>query len=285
MTRTRKPHRAGPGPIRVEASTADVVSDVHGCLEEFEALLSRLGYEPPRKSRAAWRPPAGRRLVIAGDVVDRGPAIPALLRVVMAMVEAGDAVLTVGNHDDKLRRALRGNPVRMGQGLEASLEQLGREASGFRKRVLAFLESLPSHALVDDGRLVVAHAGLPEDLHGASTPRARDVAMFGIVEPGVDEWGLPIRIDWAASYRGEAYVVYGHTPVVEPVWRNRTIDIDTGCVFGGSLTAVRYPELDVVSVPAARAYQAKGSPFRMLGPGGPPVPDASDSGVAVATAD
>jgi len=247
----------------------DILTDVHGCLAEFGDLLGLLGWtaEP---AGGIWTPPPGRHLVIAGDLVDRGPAIAALLRVAMAMAEAGTLSVTVGNHDDKLLRALRGRAVKVSRGLEVSLEQLKKEPARFRRDVEAFLAGLPSHLVLDDGRLVVAHAGLPEGLHGREGRRVRAFAMYGETLKGEDQYGLPLRVDWAASYGGSAMVVYGHTPVVDPVWRNNTIDIDTGCVFGHRLTALRYPELEVVSVPARRVYLEKGGPFRVGGPGGPP---------------
>ena len=250
----------------------DILTDVHGCLDEFGELLERLGYERPvRPGRDAWGVPPGRHLIIAGDLVDRGPAIAGLLRVAMAMVEQGTMSVTIGNHDDKLLRALRGRQVKVSQGLQTSLAQMGREPGRFRKRVVDFLASLPSHLVLDAASLVVAHAGLPEEMHGRTDGRVREVAMYGLTEQGQDAWGLPRRIDWAASYQGPARVVYGHTPVVEPVWSNNTIDIDTGCVFGHRLTALRYPELELVSVSARRVYQEKGGPFRVRGPGGAPV--------------
>lgn len=250
----------------------DIVSDVHGCLPELEDLLTRLGYErPARRDSPAWTPPPGRHLVFAGDLVDRGPAILDTVDLVIAMIAAGDASAVVGNHDDKLLRWLRGHPVKVSQGLEASVREVERRPKAYRARLEAFLASLPSHMVVDEGRLVVAHAGLPERLHGLENAKARDFAMYGAVRDGRDEWGFPIRLDWAAEYAGSARIVYGHTPVITPVWSNRTIDIDTGCVFGNTLTALHYPELDVVSVPARHVYQEKGGPFRERGPGGAPV--------------
>jgi protein phosphatase len=251
----------------------DVLSDVHGCFDEFGDLLERLGWTRSGRDDDPWRPPDGRHLVVAGDVVDRGPKIVELLRVVMAMTAAGTCTTTVGNHDDKLMRALAGRPVKVSHGLEASLEQLEAESAAFRAAVRAFIASLAAHVVLDEGALVVAHAGLPEHLHGKDTPRARDFALYGATAKGQDEWGLPLRLDWTATYRGSAAVVYGHTPVVEPVWRNNTIDIDTGCVFGSRLSALRWPEREIVSVPARKAYREKGGPFRVGGPGGPPADD------------
>jgi protein phosphatase len=263
------------GPALPPGTAFDILVDVHGCLDEFGDLLGELGWSRPDRAGDAWRPPSGRHLVIAGDLVDRGPKIVDLLRAVMAMVAAGSVSVTVGNHDDKLLRALRGRSVRVTHGLEASLEQLGREPEPLREQVRDFLASLPSHLVLDGGRLVVAHAGLPEKLHGREGRRVRDFAMYGATAKGQDEHGLPIRLDWTATYRGAARVVYGHTPVIEPVWRHRTIDLDTGCVFGHRLTALRYPELDLVWVPARRVYQQKGGPFRVGGPGGPPADDVA----------
>jgi protein phosphatase len=250
----------------------DIVSDVHGCLPELEELLIGLGYAPPAsRSSVAWSPSPGRHLVFAGDLVDRGPAILDTVDLVMAMIGAGDASAVVGNHDDKLLRWLRGHPVKVSQGLEASIRDVEARPEAYSARLEEFLASLPSHLVLDAGRLVVAHAGLPERLHGIENAKARDFAMYGAVRDGRDEWGFPIRLDWAADYGGAALIVYGHTPVITPVWSNRTIDIDTGCVFGNTLTALRYPELDVVSVPARHVYQEKGGPFRRRGPGGAPV--------------
>lgn len=260
-----------PAVSKPPGTAYDVTSDVHGCLPELEELLTRLGYESPAADATAWRPPPGRHLVIAGDIVDRGPAILDTVDLVMAMIAAGEASAVIGNHDDKLLRWLRGRPVKVSQGLEASVREVERRPKAYRARLEEFLASLPSHLVLDEGGLVVAHAGLPERLHGSESGKARDFAMYGAARAGRDEWGFPIRLDWAADYSGLARVVYGHTPVITPVWSNGTIDIDTGCVFGNTLTALRYPELDVISVPARQVYQEKGGPFRERGPGGVPV--------------
>ncbi len=243
----------------------DIVGDVHGCRPELEELLASLGYGIEDE---VIRHPDQRRFIFLGDLVDRGPDTVGVLRMAMASVAAGTALCVVGNHDDKFRRALLGRPVKIKHGLAETLEQVGREKDGFRKQVMAFIEDLPDHLVLDDGRLVVAHAGLPEALHGGSSRRVRDFAMYGLTTGKLDAEGLPERLDWAADYAGRAIVVYGHTPVVEPIWVNRTIDIDTGCVYGHRLTALRYPEKELVTVPARRVYVAKSGPFRVVGPGG-----------------
>ena len=89
---------------------------------------------------------------------------------------------------------------------------------------------------------------------GRNYPRAHDFGLYGDTSGRLGADGLPERFNWAADYRGKTAVVYGHTPVAEPEWLNNTMCIDTGCVFGGKLTALRWPERELVSVPAREAY-------------------------------
>jgi protein phosphatase len=236
----------------------DIIGDVHGCADELEELLATLGYSA---DEGVWRHPAGRKVVFVGDLVDRGPRVPGVLRIVMRMVEAGTALALPGNHDIKLMRSLRGRDVQITHGLRESLAQLEAEPPEFRTQVADFIDSLVSHYVFDEGELVIAHAGMKEEMHGRGSARVRDFALYGETTGETDEFGLPIRYNWAAEYRGQAMVVYGHTPVPEPEWLNRTINIDTGCVFGGRLTALRYPEKDLVSVAARRTYAEPARPF------------------------
>ncbi|MFN3653297.1 MAG: polynucleotide kinase-phosphatase [Armatimonadota bacterium] len=241
--------------LRHERGPFDIIGDVHGCFEELEALLRKLGYEvEARDGGCAVQPPDGRKAVFVGDLVDRGPMVPQVLRLVMGMVAEGTALCVPGNHDVKLLKKLRGKDVRLTHGLAETLEQLEREPPELHAEVMRFIDSLVSHYVLDDGRLVVAHAGMTEELQGRASARVREFALYGETTGETDELGLPVRWNWAAEYRGSARVVYGHTPVPEADWLNRTLNIDTGCVFGGKLTALRYPELEMVSVPAARAY-------------------------------
>jgi protein phosphatase len=210
--------------------------------------------------------PEGRRAVFVGDLVDRGPGVVPVLRLVMEMVASGNAICVPGNHEAKLVRKLEGRDVQITHGLAESLAQLEPEPAEFREAVGSFLRGLVSHAVLDDGRLVVAHAGMPERYQGRGSRRVRDFALFGETTGETDELGLPVRGAWAADYRGAATVVYGHTPVAEPEWVNNTINIDTGCVFGGRLTALRWPERLLVSVPAAREHYAPARPFLTVEP-------------------
>ncbi len=239
----------------------DIIGDVHGCHGELSDLLDSLGYLPA--SDGARRHPAGRTAVFLGDLVDRGPDTPGVLAEVMAMAAAGSALCVPGNHESKLLRALRGRDVKISHGLAESLAQLQAGPAEFRTQVIAYLDGLISHYVLDGGRLVVAHAGLREEMHGRASAAVRAFALYGETTGETDELGLPVRYPWAQDYRGKAAVVYGHTPVPVPVWVNNTICLDTGCVFGGSLTALRYPERELVSVPARRVYY---EPARPLAP-------------------
>jgi protein phosphatase len=235
----------------------DVVGDVHGCRSELETLLVELGYHLVRDDHGRpvdAVPPDGRRAVFLGDLVDRGPDSPGVLRLVMGMVAAGHALCLPGNHENKLVRALGGRKVTVSHGLERTLEQLDGEDPEFRRRVAEFCDGLVAHLVLDDGRLVVAHAGLKEAYHGRASGRVRSFALYGDTTGETDEYGLPVRYPWAEDYRGRAMVLYGHTPVPEAAWLNNTLCLDTGCVFGGHLTALRYPEKELVSVPAQRVW-------------------------------
>ncbi len=172
----------------------------------------------------------------------------------MQMVREEKALCVPGNHDAKLYKYLSGRNVTVSHGLAETIEQLKSESDEFRKKVAVFLDALVSHYVFDDGKLVVAHAGLKENLQGRGSGKVRDFALYGETTGETDEFGLPVRYNWAADYRGKGSVVYGHVPTPEAEWINNTICIDTGCVFGGKLTALRYPERELVSVAAKKVY-------------------------------
>ena len=249
--------------LRHETGPFDVIGDIHGCRAELETLLADLGYDIRRDGdgRAVGAHRNDRRAVFVGDLVDRGPDTPGVLRLVMGMVAAGDALCVPGNHEHKLLRALRGRNVQLTHGLAESLAQLAAEPEEFQASVQTFLDALISHHVLDGGRLVVSHAGLIERYHGRASGRVREFCLYGQTTGETDEYGLPVRYPWAQEYRGKAMVLYGHTPVPTPEWINNTLCLDTGCVFGGRLTALRYPEKEVVSVPAAEVYYAPAKPF------------------------
>ncbi|MFD5867775.1 metallophosphoesterase [Corynebacterium sp. NPDC060344] len=259
----------------------DIIGDVHGCLAELVELLERLGWRVSADGRG--RPngaehPDGRLAVFVGDLVDRGPDTPGVLRLAMGMVAAGTALSVMGNHDWKLARALGGADVAVRHGLAESLEQIDAAADadaaaaaaaadatagdpGFRERVRGFLAGLPIHLVLDGGALVVAHAGLKEEFHGRESGAVRSFALYGDVG-GYSADGLPIRREWERNYAGRARVVYGHWPIREATWVNNTMCVDTGCVFGNALTALRYPELEVVDVAAHDRWWEASRPLR-----------------------
>ena len=240
----------------------DLIGDVHGCFDELCELLVKLGYTPGETG--CFVPPEGRKAVFVGDLVDRGPKIPETMRLVMDMTAAGHALCVPGNHDIKFMRAQFGKKVQVNHGLADSLEQFAayeKQHPGFSRDAADWIDKLVSHYVLDDGKLVAAHAGMKESMQGRGSGAVREFAMYGETTGETDEFGLPVRYNWAAEYRGHATVVYGHTPIPQPEWLNRTINVDTGCVFGGALTALRYPEMELVSVPARATYCQPAKPF------------------------
>lgn len=246
----------------------DIIGDVHGCATELEELLTVLGYQ------VAWgevlgersvtvTPPEGRKAIFLGDLVDRGPNSPDALRIAMSMVAAGTGYCVQGNHERKLGRWLEGRKVTIAHGLQQTIDQLEGADRGFKAVLPAFLDDLRSHLWLDGGRLAVAHAGLKAEMIGRGSGAVREFALYGETTGEIDEFGLPVRADWAASYRGETAVIYGHTPMPEAQWVNNTLCIDTGCVFGGKLTALRWPEKTLVEVPARQVWC---EPMRPLTP-------------------
>ncbi|MEW1551149.1 polynucleotide kinase-phosphatase [Streptomyces tsukubensis] len=241
----------------------DIIGDIHGCSSELDTLLAKLGYENGAH-------PDGRTAVFVGDLVDRGPDSPGVLRRVMSMVGSGNALCVPGNHENKLGRYLKGRNVQHTHGLAetiAQLEQEDRKDPAFREQVRVFIEGLISHYVLDGGALVVCHAGLPEKYHGRTSGRVRSHALYGDTTGETDEFGLPVRYPWAEDYRGRAAVVYGHTPVPNTSWINNTICLDTGVVFGGKMTALRWPERELVDVPAEQVWYEPVKPLLTEAPG------------------
>lgn len=255
---------------RSDSGPFDIIGDVHGCADELETLLAKLGYRVAWSTETGTRavtvtPPDGRKAVFVGDLVDRGPNTPDVLRIAMSMTAAGSAYVVQGNHDRKFERWLAGRNVKIAHGLQETIDQLEKEDRVFREALPKFLDGLRSHVWLDRGRLAVAHAGLKEEMIGRGSAAVREFALYGETTGEIDAYGLPVRADWAAAYRGATTVVYGHTPVTRAEWVNNTLCIDTGCVFGGKLTALRWPEKELVDVPAERTWY---EPLRPLGAAG-----------------
>ncbi len=263
------PYAAGRDPLGFarDGGPFDIVGDVHGCAAELLRLLRRLGYRRP-SPRRAFRHPAGRRAVFVGDLVDRGPEVVRAARTVMRMVAEGSALSVPGNHEETILRCLQNGSRQESAGTMKTLRQINALPGAARRRFIAefrsFVAALPPHLVLDQGRLAVAHAGIRPEYLGRNSLEGRRFAVQGETTGEIDRYGLPVRVNWAADYSGKPLVVYGHTPVGRPEWIGRTVNIDTGCVYGGRLTALRYPEMKLVSVKAGRAYYR---PRRSL-PGG-----------------
>jgi len=242
----------------------DIVGDLHGCADELEELLHVLGYA--RGESSTWSHPAGRTFVSVGDLADRGPRCVDVLETIMDMLEAGSALAVQGNHDDKLRRWLLGKKLKVSHGLRETIDEIealdAESRARFTTRTLAVLGDLPTHLILDGGRLVVAHAGIREDYIGRTAGKVRSFTLYGDTTGEVDPYGLPVRRDWAAAYAGAATIVYGHTPRPTPEWVNGTVNVDQGCCFGGFLTALRYPEQRFVQVPAKAVHYPHSGDFQ-----------------------
>jgi protein phosphatase len=254
-------------PKKFDYGAFDIIGDIHGCFEELHELLLRLGYTIDKDVSSGnvyeyiITPPAKRKVVFLGDLVDRGPDSMSVLKLVMSMVNGGSTYCVMGNHDFKFQKFLNGKRVQLKNGLDVTVRQLEREPPAFRQLLRKFLNDLSSHLILNEGELVVSHAGIKEEMIGRQSGAVQSFCLFGDTTGEMDEFGLPVRRNWAKNYHGNPTIVYGHTPVREPLWINGTINIDTGCVFGGKLTALRYPEKELVSVKAKQLYCPPPRPF------------------------
>ncbi|MBU7591051.1 bis(5'-nucleosyl)-tetraphosphatase PrpE [Metabacillus halosaccharovorans] len=233
----------------------DVIGDIHGCYAEFEKLTKKLGYD--------WESgmpvhPEGRKLSFVGDLTDRGPNSIEVIRIVYQLVKENHAHYSPGNHCNKLYRFFLGNKVQITHGLETTVEEYEQlatdEQADVKAKFIWLYESSHLYQILDNGKLIVAHAGIREDYIGKNTNAVKTFVLYGDITGKKNPDGTPVRRDWAQHYQGKPMIVYGHTPIKEPRWVNRTINIDTGAVFGNKLTAFRYPEEELISVPSSLPY-------------------------------
>lgn len=237
----------------------DVIGDCHSCFVELNQLFEKMNYT---REGLSFKPPNGRIAVFVGDLVSRGPHHLATIFLVKDMMEKGYALSVMGNHDWKILRWARGNPVSLTHGDDGTAREIENSTTITKEEVVEFFSSLPLFLKLDDGKLVVAHACFKDDLLKESgfSKRCRDTCLFG-PSAGMDkELGIPNRIEWVnkrVCKPESPLIVYGHEPRLEVRIENNTAGIDTGCVFGNKLTALRYPEMDVVQVPALKSYHGK----------------------------
>ncbi len=237
----------------------DIVGDIHGCLPEFQQLTLKLGY--------SWETgiplhPQNRVLGFVGDLTDRGPESLKTVEIVWRLViEQKKAFYTPGNHCNKFYRFLIGNKVQVTHGLEttvAEFEALGKQKQPkIRQQFIELYEGAPLYLVLDNKKLIIAHAGIKEEYIGLANNKVKTFILYGDITGKKNPDGTPVRRDWAQNYRGKATIVYGHTPVKEARVINNTYNIDTGAVFGGKLTALRYPEKEIVSASSTMPYIAE----------------------------
>jgi protein phosphatase len=233
----------------------DIIGDIHGCLNELHDLTVKLGYSwdsgiPIHKG--------DRVLGFVGDLTDRGPESLKIVDIIYRLVKEKKAFYTPGNHCNKLYRYFLGNKVQIAHGLEttdAEYKALDKKnQQNIRQKFIELYESAPLYLVLDDRKLIIAHAGIKQEYIGRSDSKVKTMVLYGDITGEKHPDGSPVRLDWAKNYHGDVCIVYGHTPVKEPRIINNTYNIDTGAVFGGKLTALRYPEMEVVSVPSTMPY-------------------------------
>ncbi|WP_227521512.1 bis(5'-nucleosyl)-tetraphosphatase PrpE [Bacillus alkalisoli] len=233
----------------------DIIGDVHGCYDEMIQLIKKLGYGIDGKKAIH---PKGRKLTFVGDLTDRGPHSLKVISFVYSLVQHDLAHYVPGNHCNKLYRYLLGNKVQVTHGLETTVAELELLTPHERKNIaemfIKLYENASLYEVLDSGKLVVCHAGIKKEYIGSASKKVKTFVLYGDITGEFEESGMPVRRDWARHYDGEAWVVYGHTPVKDVRTINKTVNIDTGAVFGGHLSAIRYPEMEVVSVASSMPF-------------------------------
>ncbi|WP_428911397.1 bis(5'-nucleosyl)-tetraphosphatase PrpE [Niallia sp. Krafla_26] len=236
----------------------DIIGDIHGCFHELQELTALIGYN--------WDTgipihPEGRKLGFVGDLTDRGPQSIQVIKTIYKLIQQDLAYYVPGNHCNKLYRYFLGNKVQVTHGLETTVAEYKaltkKEQQQIRQSFITLYENAPLYRILDEKNLIIAHAGISEELIGKQNSRVKTFVLYGDITGEKHEDGSPVRKDWALDYKGKSFIVYGHTPVKDVRIIGNTYNIDTGAVFGGKLSALRYPELEIVSVPSTMPYVAE----------------------------
>lgn len=228
--------------VQVEETTTplDIIGDVHGCFNELMSLVELLGYD-----RQGIHPD-GRKLVFLGDLCDRGPFNADVFDWVYTRWKRGDLYWCMGNHDNKLFRWMKGNPVQVdvhGYGITARQMSVRYKDLDERERIgKALLETLPHKIEFRAHNLVCVHA------YPGDTP---EECYYGLRNAKRQ------RLSWWENWEGGedgVFVAFGHYWMNDPTPYPRHVCLDTSCCRGGTLTAMRWPEQEIHEVKAFGYY-------------------------------
>lgn len=245
----------------------DIIGDIHACYEEFIELIEKLGYKKNKDD--LYLHPQGRKILSLGDIMSRGPESLKTMMFFLNHIENGQAYMTDSNHGWKIARWLDGRKVQLKHGDEKVEEEFIKyeiqfgvvKTNELKQKIKELLMKAPSHyILMENGvdTVVCTHAGIKDEYIGKETPKIKNFCRYGDVE-GMDETGKPIRKDWFSHHNNKLLIIWGHDPKPEPFVFNNTINIDQGVVFGGKLTAFRYPEREFIFLDATKDYSDKKS--------------------------
>jgi serine/threonine protein phosphatase 1 len=207
-----------------------VIGDIHGCYRELCELLAKLG------------PTSDDRLVFVGDLVVRGPENAAVVRLFLEG-DLRDATVLLGNNELKLRPTIDGEPTYAVPAVFAAIEQL-REA-GILDDALALFDSFPLY--LDMGETAIVHAGVRPGIPLAAQT-VDDLVKIKTLD------GTPDGAMWWERYDGPTRIVFGHHVHRKPLLLPNVVGLDTGCVYGGALTAFTLETGAFTSVKAADTY-------------------------------
>ncbi|WP_342471744.1 AAA family ATPase [Metasolibacillus sp. FSL H7-0170] len=251
-----------PSDLHIELGAGvDIIGDIHGCYDEMMALIKKLGYI---EENGLYKHPEGRKLISVGDIMSRGPKSLATMQFWLRQIESGLSYMTDSNHGWKIARWLDGKSVQLAHGDEMVEQEMqhfeqqhgANDTAQLKERLAKMLLHAPSHYIILEngiGKAIVTHAGIKDHYIGKNSPRIRDFCRYGDVI-GTSDTGRPIRADWYTNHQTSELIIWGHEPKLKPLKINNTINIDQGVVFGGQLTALRYPEGTLEAVDAYENY-------------------------------